>query len=46
MADIEPQQVNELPGNSFQGSRSVPPWRQNHVLRDAGVSFEHRHALR
>jgi len=42
MADIEPQQVNELPGNSFQGPRSVPPWRQNHVLpllRDARVSL-------
>ena len=37
MADIEPQQVNQLPGNSF--TRSVPPWRQDHVLRDARVSL-------
>jgi len=33
MADIEAEQVNHLPGNSFP--HSAPPWRQNYVLRDA-----------
>ena len=37
MADIELQQVNQLPGNSLP--RSVPPWRQNRVLHDARVSL-------
>jgi len=37
MADIEPQEVNQLPGNSFP--RSAPPWRQNYGLRDARVSL-------
>jgi len=37
MADIEPQRVNQLTENSLP--RSVPPWRQSHVLHDAGVSL-------
>ena len=40
MADIEWQQANYLPGNSFP--RSIPPWRQNNILHDARVSLEYR----